>query len=107
MSDLPESVLEEYGPKLVDPTLRLSDGTSVYGGGSTLPGSTELILWLDKRNGMTLPDAMWFFSDPEKNRKITYTNIAGDEKIFEGYTGIRMIRMDADGKISLKLVRET
>lgn len=106
MSKLPDSVIEEYGPKLIDAVLHLADGSKVYGSGATLPGDMELILWLDKKNNLSMMDAFGFFGDPEKSKQIVYTNAAGEEKIFEGYTVIRFIKADDDGKISLKLARE-
>lgn len=78
----------------------LNDGTVIADGAA---GYAEGYLWL-WFSGYTMPETAVMFSDPEKTEKIVfqYGEMHDD---FEGFTSCRSIMCDADGHISVCMVK--
>lgn len=85
-----------------DRKLILNDGTVIEGGYSGLSSRGNLWLWF---TGYTMAQAVMMFLDPAKTEKIIF--MAGDtEEIYEGYTNMTSINVDANGQFHVGMQRE-
>lgn len=81
--------------------LILADGTEIEQGRAYLSDG-ELWLMIGW-NGRTVLEAAKIFSDETKTERITYVHDEVDE--FEGMTDLRMVMIDRDGTMNIKLTR--
>ena len=82
--------------------LILNDGTEIIGGHAHL---TEGFLWIKNYNGgMTMMAVAMMFLDPLKTSVIRYEH--SETETFEGYTACKMMMVDGDGNMTVKMARE-
>ena len=81
-------------------TLTLNDGTLLENSRAII--SRDLFLYI---NGIDLRCAFDLLIDPEKTKKILFTQINGENVIFRGYTQMIAIRDEGNGMISAVLTK--
>lgn len=80
--------------------LILNDSLTIDGGEA---GQTPISLWLWVP-GWTIQRAAAVFTDPKKTEKIEY-QCAGSSFVYRGYTQCEILQKDADGRISVCMVK--
>lgn len=82
--------------------LILNDGTEIAGGYAGMSSRGNLWLWF---TGYTMAQAVTMFLDPAKTARIVFS--AGEaEEIYEGYTNMTSINVDANGQFHVGMQRE-
>jgi hypothetical protein len=82
--------------------LILNDGTEIEGGHAGISSRGNLWMWF---TGYTMAQAVMMFLDPEKTERIVF--MAGEtEEVYEGYTEMTSINVDANGQFHVGMKRE-
>ena len=81
-------------------TLKLNDG-SILDGNALRSG--DLFLYV---NGSDLQTVFNLLIDPEKTKKITYTQVNGEKQIFTGFRRLIAVRDEGNGLITAVLRKE-
>ena len=79
-------------------TLTLNDGTVLENSHAVF--SRDLFLYI---RGLTMAEAFELLIAPEKVEKITFTQINGDEVVYEGFTKLTAVRDEDNGLVTAVL----
>lgn len=82
----------------------LADGTYLDAG-CGLAGY-ELWIWSNKKAADELVRLFNLMNDPLKTYRVEYRWAFGEPMVYEGYTRLRMIRVELDDKITIGLSKE-
>ena len=82
--------------------LTLNDGTELPGSSLICDGN-NLFLYVD---GQTMARVFNLMNDPEKTRKIKYTDVAGTETACTGYTHLATVTDEGGGLVTATLRKE-
>ena len=86
----------------MDEKLTLNDGTELPGSSLICDGN-NLFLYV---NGLTMARVFSLMNDPEKTRKVKYTDVAGTETACTGYTRLTAVTDEGGGLVTATLKKE-
>lgn len=81
--------------------LILNDGTEIEGGYAGISSRGNLWLWF---TGYTMAQAVMMFLDTEKTEKIVFM-ASETEEVYEGYTEMKSINVDANGQFHVGMAK--
>ncbi len=83
----------------------LADGSSYKGQAARNDSYNELWVWVEAGEGIDMAHLFPVFNDPEKTARIESWILDDREPtVYEGYTRMNVIKMDAAGKVSIRLM---